>query len=130
MSELKISANLNEALEFISKKIGVASDKIIEEYTKNMFVVGWSSIIGCILAITLPWLLFIIDIPIPQEGYSRHDLVESPSGYQTLFFVLKGIVCFVFTVTGIYTMVGKIENILTPKALAIHRLLKDIKKII
>jgi len=117
MSKPKISIDVNEAIEQISAKIGVATTGIIPEYTKLEFVRGISWAIGGYLLMTIPWLLFLVK----PESWD--------TGAINLFLGIKLLFCVITTWIGGAIVFDNIEGIITPKALAIERLLIQITDI-
>jgi len=126
MAELKINADLTEAIELLAQKLGLAATEIIPAYARMIFISGISNCIAGLLCIILPFFLFAIKLPIPTTGYSTYDLISTPEGYKLMFIVLGIGIVIVFVCIGISLIADSMEKIFATKGKAISRLLNQI----
>jgi len=119
MTDVKISADLSDAIERLSEKLGLAADAIIPQYTKNIFVNGIGWILGGIAMIVLPWVIFYPPVPVGFEGYDA-ELGE------VLLIGLKWGLILGGTWGGAYCVLDNLRKAITPKAEAISHLLNQI----
>lgn len=106
--ELKINADMNAAIDQLSEKLGTTAKDIIPKYAKLAFAQGiiWAGSGSAIAA--LPW----IALPAPGDG-------------EQSFWVWA--VRIILTVAGTYTAANWAENIFAPEAVAIDKLINDIR---
>lgn len=114
MPEVELKADLNQAIEQLADKLGMAANEIIPHYTRLELVKGLSWGIGGVLLATLPWLLFLFS-PEWEDDMARG-----------LWWAGRMILCVITTWSGGYTVIDSIENIAAPKAMAINRLLRQV----
>ena len=123
MTDIKISADLTEAIEKVSEKLGIATDAIIPEYTKRNMINGVTWIFGGLLLAVLPWLILPESKILPDDNFGSYDF-----RWDYLYYAARWIFCGITTWIGLYTCFVWIENIATPKALAISTLLNQIRR--
>ena len=121
MADVKISADLSEAIEKISDKLGIAANAIIPEYVKQIKLNGFVWIVGGALLVILPWIL----MPGPFEWEASRSYAINWKG---LYNVVRWVILLGLTWSGIAEVLGNIENIVTPKAMAINRVLNQLRK--
>ena len=125
--ESNITNDISNAIELLSEKLGMAADEILPHYTRLMLVNGIIWIVGGLFFVIVPWLLFLVEIPM-KTSFSTYDVLPSPSAYKTFWLVIRGIFCIITTWAGGYTILDSLENILALKALAISKLLNQIRQ--
>jgi len=121
MSEVKISADLTDAIEKLSEKLGIAADAIIPEYEKNIRINGIVWIIAGIITGVLPWV--ILPQPFEYHVASSYDV-----DWGMTYSAIRWIACIGMTFIGFYISMSYIENLITSKAIAINRLMNQITK--
>ena len=115
MSKIELNADLTQAIEQVANKLGMAANEIIPCYTKLELVRGLSWGIGGLLLTTLPWFLFLFS-PEWKDGMAYG-----------LWWVGRMIFCVITTWSGGFTITDNIKNIVAPKAMAINRLLTQLR---
>jgi len=121
MTDIKISADLTEAIEKVSDKLGIAANAIIPEYIKNYKLNGLVWVLGGFLLAIFPWLL----MPAPFE-FKPADSYDINWG--NIYSVVRWAICLILTWAGIHTVLDNIQNIFTSKAMAINRILNQLRK--
>ncbi len=125
-AEIKIDANLTKMLELLCERIGVTTKEIIPSYARAGRMRAIGGIIRGLLSVSLPWILFLIVIPIRQDGYDGYGFIKSPEGWEALWMIVKLIVCGVFTAGGISDLTNYFEEMYASKGCAIERLINQL----
>ncbi len=113
--ESEIRIDINQALDQLANKLGVASEEMLTFYTKRAFINGAVWVPASLLFAILPWLSYLVTVP-PEWGDAA-----------ILCRILRAISCIGFSWAGGYSAFDSIEKLYVPRAIAISSLIKDIR---
>jgi len=121
MTDIKISADLTEAIEKLSEKLGIAADAIIPEYERQFRLNGIVWCIGGLILAVIPW--FILPSSVNLEAINN----SSDQYYcECVYIIARWGMCLGLAWGGGHCFFSYIENLYAAKAMAIRNLLNQI----
>ena len=110
--DIKVNADLNQAIEQIAEKLGIATKEIIPHYTKWIFAEAKARTIENVIGLLLPFLLFLI----PADTWETYGIFL---GVRLLFVVIM-------TYNQISAIASWYDNLKAPEAAAIDKLINQL----
>jgi len=112
LNNVRLSMDVNRAIDQIAKGLGIAANEILPHYEKLLFFQGIFNVLGGLLFATLPYLLFVL-YPIQFQG-------------SLIFVIIRLCFCLTMSIIGFMRIFKWAENIFAPRAEAISTLIQDI----